>query len=206
MERTVFEVIQNKIASVSSQAIATFNDTIGTSLGAEMYRLGFTSSVSVVKDRDNVNEEEVLRARMIRYFGNKVMYEGEVNKLCKRYNLVTLKADRFVDHIPVANQREILEFTQRVKDNKLNQGRLETDLYHLPITDPFLVTAPPDCFRKAINTAEMSPEELEMWLEEDPIVWKRIWKFKPLTSDNVPTKMLLLVTAWGLEATLINNN
>lgn len=207
--KSVFEVIQHKISTVSNEAVDTFKAAAKSNLTDEMWRLGFTSSVSVVDPRRTLNKGEVLRARMISYFGGKVLYMQELKKLEKNYKLTTLPASRFMDSIPAVNQQEIVSFSERLKKEKLNYGTVETDLYHIPITDYFLITAPAECFRKALDPAEMSKEELRTWLDEDPIVWKRIWRFDPRgygENRNSPTDMVVMVTAWGLEATLINTN
>jgi hypothetical protein len=210
MKESVFEIIQSRIATVSSQAVATFHEALVTNTSDELFRMGFTSSKSVVDEHKKLNTKEVLRARMIRYFGTKVLFEEEVRKLEVKYQLDTHVASRFKDAIPEVNQMDIINFCERVKKQKLNQGTIETDLYHIPLTtDPFYITAPPECFRKALNPNEMSAEELKAWQEEDPIVWKRIYRFDPSKygkDKNEPTGMYALVTAWGLESVLINTN
>jgi hypothetical protein len=210
MKTSVFEIIQNKIETVSATAVKTFKTSMVTNVSEELFRMGFTSSTSVVSEHKKLNQDEVLRARMIRYFGCKVVYEEELKQMEVKYCLDTHKAERFKDAIPSDNQMDILKFVERVKKDKLNHGTIETDLYHIPLTtDPFYVTAPPECFRKALNPNEMNAQELQKWIEEDPIVWKRIWRFDPSeygSNKNKPTKMYALVTAWGLEAVLMNNN
>lgn len=210
MKTSVFEIIQNKIATVSSEAVDTFRTALVTNTSEELFRMGFTSSKSVVDEHKTLNKVEVLRARMIRYFGTKVMYLSEIEKLESKYTLETHDAARFKDSIPSINQMDIVKFVERVKKDKLNHGTIETDLYHIPLTtDPFYVTAPPEMFRKALNVAEMSKAEYAKWLEEDPIVWKRIWKFDPSAygkNKNEATDLYALVTAWGIESVLINNN
>lgn len=210
MRQTVFEIIQNKISTVSADAVKTFSGAMVTNASEELFRMGFTSSKSVVDEHKKLNQEEVLRARMIRYFGCKVLYESEIQKMEEKYSLATHHADRFKDAIPEENQQDILRFVDRVKKDKLNHGAIETDRYHIPLTtDPFFVTAPPDLFRKALKVSEMSKAEYAKWLEDDPIVWKRIWRFDPSgygKEKNQPTNMYALVTAWGLESVLVNNN
>jgi hypothetical protein len=210
MKQSTFEVIQEKISTVSSRAVKTFKSAMVTNISEELYRMGFTSSKSVVDEHKKLNQEEVLRARMIRYFGCKVLYQKEIDQLQSKYNLQTHKAERFKDAIPEENQMDIINFVERVKRDELNHGKIETDLYHIPLTtDPFYVTAPPDLFREALNVSEMSKAEYAKWLEDDPIVWKRIWRFNPKADyrgeKNSPTDMYALVTAWGLESILLNN-
>lgn len=211
MKQSVFEVIQSKIATVSAVAVETFNGALVSNMSDELYRMGFTSSKSVIDEHKKLNEDEILRARMIRYFGCKVLYKEELVQFEVKYNLATHVADRFKDSIPEINQKDIVNFVNRVKRDKLNNGTIETDLYHIPLkTDPFYITAPPECFRNALNAKEMDAKELQAWIEEDPIVWKRIWRFNPSSlygkDKNTATDMYAMVTAWGLEATLMNTN
>lgn len=208
MKQTVFEIIQERISTISSNAVKTFNNAKGsTNFADDLYRLGFTESVSVVKDYEKLDKVEALRARLINYFGNgMVLNQKELTKFEKQYNLITAGAGRFKDAIPYINQKEIVEFSKILKENKWNQGRVETELYHIPVMDDFLVTAPKECFRKALSTSEMTRDEYLKWLEEDPIVWKRIFKFNPQQETNTPTEWFRRVTAWGLEEVLINRN
>jgi len=207
--KNVFEVIQEKIATINSDAVKTFNNASQGNLADEMFRLGFTHSPSVMKDYAKLDKIELLRARLIRYFNCKVLHEDELHKLEKQYKLMTTLVDRFVDVVPLENQKDIVRFHEHIKVNKLNNGAVETDLFHIPITDQMYITAPPSCFRAAANISEMTKAEYKKWLEEDPIVWKRIWRFNPNASferRNAPTAWLGLVTAWGMEATLVNTN
>ena len=206
MKKNVFEQIQEKIATVSIDAAESFQKTITPHYGAELYRMGFTSSVSVVQSVKDLNHTEILRAQLIRYFGCKVLHDDEIKKLEANYKLMTASASRFMDVIPAVNQKDIVDFVERVKKDRLNQGRIETDLYHVPITSEFRVTAPPSLFRKAQNWDEMTEAERIKWLEEDPIVWKKLFRFDPNRETNEATKWNLMVTAWGMESVLLNTN
>lgn len=206
MRANVFEQIQEKIATVSVDAVDSFKKVITPHFGAEMYRMGFTSSISVIQANKDLNKMEILRAQLIRYFDCKVLHDDEIKKLEENYNLMTASASRFKDVIPIDNQKDIVYFIERVKRDKLNQGRIETDLYHVPITSEFRVTAPPSLFRRAQNWDEMTEAERLKWIEEDPIVWKKIFRFDPNREINEATKWNLMVTAWGMESVLLNTN
>src|SRR5687767_5782133 len=109
----VFEVIQKKIETVSNTAEKTFRNAMMGELSADMFRLGFSSSPSVIYNYEKLNKDEVLRAQLIRYFGNgRIMHEREIKSLEKQYDLVTMTAERFKDNIPEVNQRDIVNFAQ----------------------------------------------------------------------------------------------
>lgn len=209
--KNVHEIIQERIASVALNASNTFKNLVPTDIGEEMYRLGFTNAVNIVNKREKLDEDEVLRARLIRYFGCKILYGHEIDSLELKYNLKTVVAERFKDVIPTDNQKEIVEFAKRLKRDKLNHGTVETDLYHIPITTPFLITAPPNMFKAPSNPSEMTRAEYAKWIEEDPIVWKELYRFNPgegiySGKRNEKTNLFAMVSAWGIEATLINTN
>lgn len=204
----IYEEIANKIAISNEKSIDTYirRMDVRMSDSIELSRLGFTSCLNVTKNKLNKQEIiEIERAKLFDYFGKMILTDNELNQLCKQYNLVKNTASRFMDVIPDQNIKEILDFVRDTRKKKWNFGTLETDGYHIPLTTEFEVTAPQIMFRKPLNIQEMNPKELEKWKKEDPIITKSIFKFDRRSSNN-PTGFNIVITAWGLEALLLETS
>lgn len=202
---TKFEEIQCKIAIAIGQDVDSYiNDfTPEMEKAMKLSELGFESSKTVLQDlpKKKVKKSRE-RALLSDYFKKPVISLKELKAFEKKYQLTTHVAQRYVETIPSENSDEILNYYQEIREEKYNYGMKIRDCYFIPIKNNLLITAPIDMFRKAKNLYEMSPEELEDWKKEDPLVLKRICRFDPKTKENFQTNYYVIVTAWGVEAML----
>ena len=204
MERTAFAIIEEKL-----QAITTADQQMYENTQLASYRLselGFTNSPAgkhALKDRD------VLKAKMANWFGCTILTEQEVNSIKNQFKLQMRRVSEFKDDIPEQNIKEILSFQDRVRTEKLNSGYAHRD-YHCLLMHPdaLYIVAPAACFVTATQArkASFSKEEWLRWLREDPIVLAQVMRWEVgITGSYIPTKHYAVITAWGLEALILEN-
>lgn len=205
-----YEQIANRISTANKKSVDYYlNVFLGDVVEIFSLReLGFTS-VQNLQDQ-KIEEFDINRAKLKAFFNKPVLHESELKELEKQFKLQRHVASRFVDRIPEANVQEILKYHDWIRKEQKNFGKLTTDKYFVPLTAPYEVTAPATMFRKALDWNEMNAAERQKWIEDDPIVTKRIYQFDPnpmLVKDkNHPTDWHVVVTAWGLEALFVSGN
>lgn len=212
--KAVHQIINDKIAQLQSASVEAYENvfTEAANRASRLSSLGFGSTTNVKENiLKGMTAETIERAKIFQYFGRQVLTLKEIKALCNQFKLTYNIAERFVDTIPDASVEDILSFVSECREKKWNFGRLETEGYHIPLTSKFLVIAPPELFRKPLHPGEMTKAELKKWLEDDPIVCKQVYQFNggnPATGFDAErrsegTDFYTVVTAWGLEATLL---
>ncbi len=216
MELSTHEIIKRKVAAITDASIETYMNvyTDGARAAAKLASLGFGETTNVKeKMLKGLTSETIERAKIYDFFGREVLTRKEIKSLCTQFKLEFLPAARFMDTIPQENVKELLDFVHECREKKHNFGTLDKEGYHMPLTTQFMVIAPNELFRKALKVSEMSETEYKKWLKDDPIILKQVYKFNggdPSTGfnkerGNESTDFFAVITAWGLEATLLKS-
>lgn len=207
---TAYQQIANRIAVANEKSVQYFLDVFlgDVVLNYSLRELGFTQTLNLQDEK--LNEEDITRGKLKAFFNKPILHDRELKELARMFKLETHPASHYVDRIPSANVKEILDYHDWIRKEQKNFGKLQTDKYFLPLTYNYDVTAPKQMFRKPIRKEDMTPAEWRKWLEDDPIVSKKIFRFDPnpmLVKDkNEPTEWNVVVTAWGIEAMFVSGD
>lgn len=199
-----YTAIQNSIEKIMNVSNENYNNSHDKQVAvARLRQLGFTSCKNI-KDV-KINEHEVNRSKLSMFFKKRILTKNEIETFCEKYNLQWVGVERYTNSIPTINVDEMMEFDDAIRTNKWNKGFSETDNYFIPLGQQRTIVAPKAMFRKPEKISEMTKEEYQKFLEDDPLVFMRVFHFNPRDKINEGTDYYVLVTAWDIEAALINN-
>lgn len=136
-----FDTAQDRLLSQANAILSKPIDATQSaveSIGERLAKVGFTNTPTVkkaneIKERKGAEIKKVVETReqaeLIQYYQStypflKFLTEAELDRICKKYNLVYAPSDRYTEEVPEKNLRDI-ETAQSLNSNDLYEEKYQ---------------------------------------------------------------------------------
>lgn len=228
-----FEESEKALVAKIEQLRDTMKPEMSDSIN-QLYSLGFSNSKSVVETKNkalgfnqsvsNLNKFKDLQTivdNLRLKYPYKIISYGQIIRILEKYNLYISKSNNYIDAIPEANAKQILDYTKNVKSN-IQSGHYtgvrpiaaqdveKNSAYRTGYNDNFYVCGLFDMFKQSDNRFVVGKEifhdhelDVKFKYEAPKASWPDPVVLQPLYTGNEigdSLKLFHIVTAWGPEA------